>query len=627
MMNEYEQIYRDKYLKYKQKYINLKNNLKGGACEKCPIWGFQQHIGECWHDSLSTIMLFSDGICDIIQQIFKNDIETIITQINKNIDENKIPDYYLPFNIEPSDKDFFKNEVNEYVRQLYFRYHNESKEVALLDTLKEDIKKYPFFRQPSLDCSLDSIENIFNIVNINNNKPIKYLKDIHGGSTIHDLTVLSVINYCFMNYNRYANLNENKYITSFYLDLSYNRLLVTNFNKKAKEILEDYIKYIEYIISLLDTDILCIAISLINRETKTGHAQAFIKCNGKLYFYDNNGIEKIDYKFNTTLVEFNWKEYLKTKFLIIIQRIKDELLTIELDKLDINTFYEKFLDITKVVSGFLIGHGDDVTFGYKMLENMYVDNLIFFKIKNEQNDIKNEQNELEYYKKFDQYLYDGTFFTYNNNKNINHILSNINFNENCIYFDKIINNNNYKLMYEMFLKYENSVNIIINYYYYNALIMHFLQNINESQIEDLLKISKYLILHDLQNINEKNKYFIDKYFIIKSNLKILNTRLIKNIKLKDIINTQKTQENINIHELQRSILLEIIKFILEQKEYKINEPVEPYLENFETLYDLIKDKNILELIDLFETNSRFNKDLINENKDKLKLKKEAQIIS
>ena len=626
-MNEYEQIYRDKYLKYKQKYINLKNNLKGGACEKCPIWGFQQHIGECWHDSLSTIMLFSDGICDIIQQIFKNDIETIITQINKNIDENKIPDYYLPFNIEPSDKDFFKNEVNEYVRQLYFRYHNESKEVALLDTLKEDIKKYPFFRQPSLDCSLDSIENIFNIVNINNNKPIKYLKDIHGGSTIHDLTVLSVINYCFMNYNRYANLNENKYITSFYLDLSYNRLLVTNFNKKAKEILEDYIKYIEYIISLLDTDILCIAISLINRETKTGHAQAFIKCNGKLYFYDNNGIEKIDYKFNTTLVEFNWKEYLKTKFLIIIQRIKDELLTIELDKLDINTFYEKFLDITKVVSGFLIGHGDDVTFGYKMLENMYVDNLIFFKIKNEQNDIKNEQNELEYYKKFDQYLYDGTFFTYNNNKNINHILSNINFNENCIYFDKIINNNNYKLMYEMFLKYENSVNIIINYYYYNALIMHFLQNINESQIEDLLKISKYLILHDLQNINEKNKYFIDKYFIIKSNLKILNTRLIKNIKLKDIINTQKTQENINIHELQRSILLEIIKFILEQKEYKINEPVEPYLENFETLYDLIKDKNILELIDLFETNSRFNKDLINENKDKLKLKKEAQIIS
>ncbi len=64
-MNEYEQIYeqiyKEKYVKYKQKYINLKNNLKGGACEKCPIWGFQQHIGECWHDSLSTIMLFSDG--------------------------------------------------------------------------------------------------------------------------------------------------------------------------------------------------------------------------------------------------------------------------------------------------------------------------------------------------------------------------------------------------------------------------------------------------------------------------------------------------------------------------------------------------------------------------------------
>ncbi len=616
--------YKEKYLKYKQKYINLKNILIGGSCEKCPIWGFQQHIGECWHDSLSTIMLFSDGICDIIQSIFKNDIETIITQINKNIDENKIPDYYLPFNIELSDKDFFKNEVNEYVRQLYFRYHNEYKDIALIDELKDNIKKYPFFRQPSLDCSLDSIENIFNIVNINNNKPTKYLKDIHGGSTIHDLTVLSVINYCFMNYNRSTNLNENKYIYPFYLDLGYNRLLVANFEKKQKEILEDYIKYIEYIISLLDTDILCIAISLINRTTKAGHAQAFIKCNGKLYFYDNNGVEKIHYKFNKTLVEFNWKEYLKTKFLIIIQRIKDEMLTIELDKLDINTFYEKFLDITKVVSGFLMGHEDDVTFGYKMLENMYVDNLIFFKIENEQNDITNE---LVYYKKFDQYLYDGTFFTYNNKKIINHILSNINFNEDCIYFDKINNNYNYKLMYEMFLKYENSVNVIINDYYYNALIIYFLQNINESQIEDLLKISKYLILHDLQNINEKNKYFIDKYFIIKSNLKIYESRLIKYKKNNDIINTQKTQENINIHELQRSILLEIIKFIIEQKEYKINEPIEPYLENFETHYDLIKNKNILELIELFETNTRFNKDLINENKERLKLKKESQIIS
>jgi hypothetical protein len=51
------------------------------------------------------------------------------------------------------------------------------------------------------------------------------------------------------------------------------------------------------------------------------------------------------------------------------------------------------------------------------------------------------------------------------------------------------------------------------------------------------------------------------------------------------------------------------------------------LENFETHYDLIINKNISELIYLFETNTRFNKDLINENKERLKLKKESQIIS
>jgi hypothetical protein len=154
--------YKKKYLKYKQKYINLKSSLKGGACNRCPILGFSQHYEECWHDTLSTIMLFSDGICEIIQPIFENNIETIIIQINKNIDENKIPEYYLPFNIESSDKEFFKNEVNQYIRQLYFRYHNEYKDIALLETLQDDIKEYPFFRQPSLECSLESVKNIFN---------------------------------------------------------------------------------------------------------------------------------------------------------------------------------------------------------------------------------------------------------------------------------------------------------------------------------------------------------------------------------------------------------------------------------------------------------------------------------
>ena len=35
----------------------------------CPDCGLKQHLGECWHDSLATICLFTDEIGDTIQKI------------------------------------------------------------------------------------------------------------------------------------------------------------------------------------------------------------------------------------------------------------------------------------------------------------------------------------------------------------------------------------------------------------------------------------------------------------------------------------------------------------------------------------------------------------------------------
>ena len=45
-----EEFYKNKYLKYKQKYFN------GGVCKNCAKVGFEQHRGECWHDAFSTIL-------------------------------------------------------------------------------------------------------------------------------------------------------------------------------------------------------------------------------------------------------------------------------------------------------------------------------------------------------------------------------------------------------------------------------------------------------------------------------------------------------------------------------------------------------------------------------------------
>ena len=73
--------YQNKYLKYKSKYLQLKNkiNLRGGTkyddlvtklstkSALCSHTSFRQHKGECWNDSIQMLMCFSDEIKEQVQ--------------------------------------------------------------------------------------------------------------------------------------------------------------------------------------------------------------------------------------------------------------------------------------------------------------------------------------------------------------------------------------------------------------------------------------------------------------------------------------------------------------------------------------------------------------------------------
>ena len=63
MNNDY---FKQKYLKYKQKYLEL----KGGA--HCPRLGFHQYTGQCWNDAFQMIILYSNEISEPIQKMFNN---------------------------------------------------------------------------------------------------------------------------------------------------------------------------------------------------------------------------------------------------------------------------------------------------------------------------------------------------------------------------------------------------------------------------------------------------------------------------------------------------------------------------------------------------------------------------
>ena len=133
--------YKKKYLKYKNKYLDLQKQLVGGA--KCPKIGFSQHSGECWHDAYSTIILYSDNISNNIQRVFdstdtyKFNLEDCI-----NYALTEIPRTLLPINIEEGNLENFLNFSRQYINNLYQRYTNEKLAPVPYRTMPKNITLY-----------------------------------------------------------------------------------------------------------------------------------------------------------------------------------------------------------------------------------------------------------------------------------------------------------------------------------------------------------------------------------------------------------------------------------------------------------------------------------------------------
>jgi hypothetical protein len=62
-------MYKNKYLKYKKKYLELKGGKKIINCDQISDVGFNNTAGTCWNISILTPLLYGDPYSEQIQTI------------------------------------------------------------------------------------------------------------------------------------------------------------------------------------------------------------------------------------------------------------------------------------------------------------------------------------------------------------------------------------------------------------------------------------------------------------------------------------------------------------------------------------------------------------------------------
>ena len=303
-----QEIFKLKYLKYKQKYLEL----KGGKI--CPSLGFHQHISECWHDAYITMMLYTDNMSDIIQHILENyeksfkTLEELVEDILNFAKNNQNLQILLPLNIDANVYGKYERYCRTYFLNLFNRYFNERIK------LEKDIiapKKGPksvLVRQNSLKESLYCTSNIFNILKINNETPTEYNVITHGGlHESYSYFISCTYNYYLMNYIlpdelKTKTIEEKQDLPRNFIGnqlISFDQLFDTStssqeLKKKLSEMKDSINKCDAIYIGLLSYTSELNKGNFIPNENinRKAHMVSMFTCDKKLYYYDNEGIEK-----------------------------------------------------------------------------------------------------------------------------------------------------------------------------------------------------------------------------------------------------------------------------------------------------------------------------------------------
>ncbi len=217
-----------KYLKYKNKYNQIKNIQKGGiegsiTCENDIV--FQSTIGTCWMVSIQTILVFGDKTkTDIFEKLRNISKKKNINYINEIVCEKKIfiekqienikndvnLNNILPSYIFNEDKiDYLKNILNSFIDRYYNKIFNIRNSEEKSDEITANITNEEFKKGR---CEILIVKNFK-----------KLFKDYSlvitsGGDLVEQYLFLNILSIFLLNYK----VSFINYYKDNYKDINYN---------------------------------------------------------------------------------------------------------------------------------------------------------------------------------------------------------------------------------------------------------------------------------------------------------------------------------------------------------------------------------------------------------------------
>jgi len=295
--------FKEKYLKYKNKYLLLKGGL---ICHNNPN---TQHLGECWHDNIVTQFIYGELIGEQVQRIIleridKNDYYEYVADLINKAKRSEQIFLLLNFDLEnEEDTRFLERNLALYLKNVALRFERLNK----LSPIKR--------QQSAYDMSKSCVIHLFKLFNRNRIQRQHFNKRVnkHGTTYFEQQYVALVLSFLFLK-NQFINFR------------------IINYKDKSS-ILEDGIIVRDKFNNIITKDIVdnCNSIIFIAKfDEFSDHSISLLNINcdddgKKLYLFDNNNWNSQEGTLSETVISIigkkynNWKELIKDPLFLYLK--------------------------------------------------------------------------------------------------------------------------------------------------------------------------------------------------------------------------------------------------------------------------------------------------------------------